>query len=101
MSKGVVGCGLSTITSSHTSMVRSLLQINHCCLRWLSNFKHPEVQMAHWLERLHKDDFDIVHRRGCQHQNAYFLSGLPCKQYGRKSHQTVEPEMVVDAVIAE
>ena len=76
------------------------LRTDHGCLRWLSNFKHPEGQMARWLERLQEYDFDIVHRRGRQHQNADSLSRLPCKQCGRESHQTVEPEMVVCAVIA-
>ena len=55
--------------------------------------------MARWLERLQEYDFDIVHRRGRQHQNADSLSRLPCKQCRHENHQIVEPEMVVHAVI--
>lgn len=76
------------------------LRTDHGCLTWLSNFKHPEGQMARWLEKLQEYHFDIVHHHGRKHQNADTLSRLPCKQCGRDSHQTAEPELAVQTVIS-
>ena len=66
------------------------LRTDHGSLTWLWNFKEPEGQLAHWLEKLQEYDFSIVHRRGRSHGNADALSRLPCRQCGRDSHD-VDP----------
>ena len=37
------------------------LRSDHGSLTWLRNFKEPEGQLAHWLEKLDKYDFTIIH----------------------------------------
>ncbi|XP_023205547.1 uncharacterized protein LOC106700194 [Xiphophorus maculatus] len=51
-----------------------LLRTDHGSLAWLFRFKHPEGQLARWLEELSQYDFDIEHRSGLQHSNADALS---------------------------
>ena len=66
------------------------LRTNHGSLTWLQNFKNPEWQLARWLEKLQKFEFEIVHRAGRIHSNADALSRRPCAQCHRESHQTAE-----------
>ena len=56
-----------------------LLRTDHGSLRWLFRFKEPEGQMARWLERLARFDFDIEHRAGVKHGNSDGLSRVPCE----------------------
>lgn len=51
-----------------------LLRTDHSSLTWLFRFKHPEGQLARWLEELSQYDFKIEHRTGRQHANADALS---------------------------
>ncbi|KAI3359399.1 hypothetical protein L3Q82_002902 [Scortum barcoo] len=51
-----------------------LLRTDHNSLTWLVCFKHPEGQLARWLEELSQYDFEIEHRAGRQHANADTLS---------------------------
>ena len=51
---------------------------DHAALRWLLNFRHPEGQIARWLQRLQEYDFRIEHRAGLKHGNADALSRRPC-----------------------
>ena len=37
-----------------------VLMTDHASLRWLRSFKHPEGQVARWLEILNTYDFDLV-----------------------------------------
>jgi len=46
----------------------------HSSLKWLKQLKEPEGQMAWWLEQLQEYDFEIVHRAGSKHANAYISS---------------------------
>ena len=46
---------------------------------WLFGFKDPEGQMARWLERLARFDFNIEHRPGLKHGNSDGLSRIPCE----------------------
>ena len=39
-----------------------LIRTDHGSLTWLSNFKEPEGQLAHWLECMQEFDFTISHR---------------------------------------
>ena len=39
--------------------------------------------MARWLQALQEFDFEIVHRNGRLHNNAYALSCVPCEQCGQ------------------
>ncbi|PIK40084.1 Retrovirus-related Pol polyprotein from transposon [Apostichopus japonicus] len=55
-----------------------LIRTDHGALRWLTNFRNPEGQVARWLEVLLTYDFDIRHRPGKQHGNADALSRRPC-----------------------
>ncbi|KAL5010990.1 hypothetical protein ScPMuIL_013295, partial [Solemya velum] len=59
---------------------------DHGSLRWLTNFKEPQGQVARWIERLAEFDFEIEHRAGRLHNNADALSRHP-------SCSDVEPEM--------
>ena len=45
----------------------------------MTNFKNPEGQLAHWLEKLSEYSFEIVHRSGRKHNNADSLSRYPHK----------------------
>ncbi|KAL0158975.1 hypothetical protein M9458_047051, partial [Cirrhinus mrigala] len=51
-----------------------LLRTDHNSLTWLFRFKHPEGQLARWLEELCQYDFDIEHRAGKHHSNADAMS---------------------------
>ncbi len=55
-----------------------LLRTDHSSLRWLLSFRHPEGQLARWLESLQQYDFSIEHRPGSKHANADALSRRPC-----------------------
>ncbi|GBN32936.1 Transposon Ty3-G Gag-Pol polyprotein [Araneus ventricosus] len=57
-----------------------LFRTDHVSLRWLSNFREPEGQIACWIQRLQEYDFEIQHRRGTSHVNADALSRRPCKE---------------------
>ena len=57
---------------------------DHAALRWLLNLRHPEGQVARWLQQLQEYDFEIQHRPGKSHSNADTLSRRPClSQYCR------------------
>ncbi|MCG8033577.1 MAG: Ty3/Gypsy family RNase HI domain-containing protein, partial [Candidatus Thiodiazotropha taylori] len=47
---------------------------DHGSLRWLTNFKNPEGQLARWLEILSSYSMKIEHRPGRLHRNADGLS---------------------------
>ena len=55
-----------------------LLRTDHSALQWLLSFRHPEGQIARWLERLQQYDFVVKHRAGTKHGNADALSRRPC-----------------------
>lgn len=55
-----------------------IVRTDHAALRWLTNFKQPEGQLARWLERLQQNNITIVHRPGLLHGNADGLSRRPC-----------------------
>ena len=59
-----------------------LVRTDREALRWLFNFKHPEEQIARWLEVLGTYNFTIEHRPGRQHGNADGMSRITCKQCG-------------------
>lgn len=64
---------------------RFIPRTDHNSLTWLFCFKHPEGQLARWLEELSQYDFQIEHRAGTQHCNADALSRqtavFPCSCY--------------------
>ena len=66
------------------------LRTDHNSLRWLQNFRHPEGQLARWLEKLQEYNFSIEHRPGRRHGNADALSRLPCTQCGRDGELSEE-----------
>ena len=53
------------------------VRTDHASLVWLLNFKHPEGQLARWLEELGQYNMTILHRPGRLHQNADALSRMP------------------------
>ena len=55
-----------------------LIRTDHSALRWLLNFRHPEGQIARWIESLQQYNFTIEHRPGARHGNADALSRRPC-----------------------
>lgn len=62
-----------------------LVRTDHSSLTWLLRFKHPQGQLARWLEELSQYDMTVQHRRGDQHLNADFWSRLgekpDCHEY--------------------
>ena len=58
------------------------VRTDHGALRWLTNFKDPEGQLARWLETISQYHVTLVHRPGRQHGNADGLS-RKCQQCGR------------------
>ena len=57
------------------------VRTDHASLVWLLNFKHPEGQLARWLEELSQYDMTIVHRPGRLHRNADALSRMPTEDF--------------------
>jgi hypothetical protein len=51
---------------------------DHGSLIWLRIFKHPESQLARWLEFLSQYHLNIVYRAGNLNQNADSLSRRAC-----------------------
>ena len=47
---------------------------DHKSLAWLQSFKHPEGQVARWLQTLAEFQFVVEHRPGVHHSNADALS---------------------------
>ena len=43
----------------------------------MRNFKNPEGQLAHWLEKLEEFSFSVEHRAGNKHHHADALSRQP------------------------
>ena len=52
------------------------LRTDHNSLKWLKTFKHPEGQLARWLQKLEEFSFIVQHRPGRKHGNADSLSRL-------------------------
>ena len=52
------------------------LRTDHNSLKWLKTFKHPEGQLARWLQKLEEFSFTVQHRPGRKHGNADSLSRL-------------------------
>ena len=75
-----------------------IIRTDHGALRWLTNFKDPQGQLARWLEVLGTYHFEIQHRPGLKHGNADALSRGPCRQCGRESHDAspIGQETVTD-----
>jgi len=71
-----------------------LIRTDHSSLRWLTNFRNPEGQVARWLETLSSYSFTIEHRKGRLHGNADGLSRIPCRQCGRD--ESIETHMEID-----
>ena len=62
------------------------IRTDHSSLVWLTRFKHPEGQLARWLEELSQYNMKLVHRKGAKHCNADALSRRPeeepfCKHF--------------------
>ncbi|KAJ8416779.1 hypothetical protein AAFF_G00326570 [Aldrovandia affinis] len=83
------------------------LRTDHASLTWLLNFKHPEGQVARWLEELQECNFQIEHRAGRHHTNADALSCCPCAELGcghchrQEEKSQVEPEVAAVHTISE
>ena len=71
---------VKAIKHSHTYLygMTFRLRTDHSALRWLLNFRHPEGQVARWIECLQQYDFAVEHRPGARHSNADALSRRPC-----------------------
>ena len=62
---------------------RFTVRTDHASLRWLKNFKNIDGMLARWLSTLETYDFEMVHRKGNQHQNADGLSRIPTRKCPR------------------
>ena len=80
------------------------VRTDHRSLTWLVNIRHPEGQIARWLEELSQYNMKIEHRPGKKHVNADALSreivdegkrysthvqlaDLPCGEYCTRAHE--------------
>ncbi|KAJ8017967.1 hypothetical protein HOLleu_44301 [Holothuria leucospilota] len=63
---------------------RFIVRTDHGALRWLTNFKNPEGQLARWLETLSTYDFELKHRPGRLHGNADAMSRRPADAPSRR-----------------
>ena len=57
-----------------------VIRRDHVSLKWLQNFKNIDGLLARWLATLEKYNYEIVHRKGPQHQNADALSRIPVRK---------------------
>jgi len=64
----------------------------------VNEFKELEGQMAKWLEKLQKFNFEIMHHHGKKHTNADALLWLPCKQYGFHQPKNSSEQLIVSAI---
>ncbi|MCG8044653.1 MAG: hypothetical protein JAY66_03025, partial [Candidatus Thiodiazotropha taylori] len=72
---------------------------DHGSLRWLTNFKNPEGQIARWLETLSSYMMKIEHRPGRLHGNADGMSRVPYPKDSESGHRsTVNPVSVREDV---
>ena len=55
------------------------VRTDHSSLQWLVSFRHPEGQLARWIEILSAFDMTIRYRQGKLHTNADALSRIPTK----------------------
>ena len=69
-----------------------IIRTDHSALRWLLNFRHPEGQIARWIEGLQQYDFTIEHRPGVKHGNADALSRRPCWRDSCKHCERLESQ---------
>ena len=53
------------------------IRTDHNSLKWLTNFRHPQGQLARWLEELSAYSMTIEYRPGRLHTNADALSRRP------------------------
>ena len=60
-----------------------VIRTDHASLKWLRNFKNIDGMLARWLATLEKYNYEIVHRKGPQHQNADALSRIPVRKCPR------------------
>lgn len=70
---------------------------DHSSLKWLTNFKNVEGQLARWLTFLSAYDFEIIHRAGKVHSNADALSRRPCADRGCKYCARVESSNKIES----
>ena len=54
-----------------------VVRTDHSSLRWLTNFREPQGQLARWLEELSQYNMVLMHRPGRVHLNADALSRIP------------------------
>ena len=69
---------------------RFVIRTDHASLKWLFNFRHPEGQIARWLQKLQEYNFEIVHRARRSHINADALSRRPCYESACKYCSALE-----------
>ena len=67
-----------------------MVRTDHTALTWLQQFKHPEGQLARWLEQSQEFEFQTEHRPGKQHCNADGPSRLQTSVAYCSEVQTVE-----------
>ena len=57
-----------------------LWRTDHSALRWISNFKNAEGQLARWISTLAEFNYEVEHRPGKKHINADSMSRMPCHE---------------------
>ena len=80
---------------------RFVVRTDHASLKWLFNFRHPEGQIARWLQKLQEYNFETVHRAGRSHINADALSRRPCYESACKYCSALEDKDNEDQTLRE
>lgn len=67
-----------------------MIHTDHASLKWLPSFKDLEDQLARWMERLQRFQFQIVYRKGQPHKDADGLLRHLCESFECKYCAEVE-----------
>ena len=62
------------------------VRTDHSSLTWLLRFKHPQGQLARWMEELSQYNMVLQHRKGTLHTNADALSRATEKSFDHYIH---------------
>ena len=75
-----------------------VVQTDHRALQWLHSFKHPEGQIARWLQTLAEYQFSVEHQQGSEHSNVDALSRRPNSHTDESCLVTAPSKLIQSAV---
>ena len=75
-----------------------VVRTDHRALQWLHSFKHPEGQIACWLQTLAEYQFTVEKRQDSEHSNADALSRRPNSHTDESCLVTAPSKLIQSAV---